>query len=532
MIDILIIGSGGAGLTAALEAKKSSKNVVVLSKTYPTQSQTCQAQGGINAVLSKESSQDTQTNHINDTLKSAHHIGNLETIHYMCNKSEQTIKWLDDIGVPFSRDDTNTIAQRKLGGASQSRACYSSDYTGLKILHTLYDNCIKEGIEFINEHMLLSLITENNVLKGIITLDIKNSEVKQILAKSVILATGGYAGLYDGYTTNSTASTGETINSALEVGVKLSNMEYIQFHPTSLKQSCILISESARGEGGYLVTADGKRFVDELSARDIVARAIDVKIQNNEEVFLDLRHLGIDKIKEVMPQEYDLAFQFAQLKLDKDLIPITPAAHYTMGGIKTNLYGETNIKNLYAVGECSSNGVHGANRLGGNSLLEIVTFGKLVAQKAIENSKKTKTIENKEYPHYIKQKEYIKSLFTLPNHIDFYPIQKELGELLYNKVGLFREEIGLKDALKKIEQWEKELLQMGITDKSKIYNTNLKEFIEFTNKLQLSKSIVISAIHRKESRGAHYRVDFKSENKEYAKETILIKKDINILVEL
>ena len=277
MIDVLIIGSGGAGLTTALEAKRNCDSVVVLSKTTPTASQTCQAQGGINAVIDKTN--DSQQNHIDDTLKSAHNLGDKKTIEYMCKNSDETIKWLDDIGVPFSRDKDNNIAQRKLGGASFPRACYSSDYTGLKILHTLYDTCLKNDIEFINEHMLLNFIVEKGEVKGITCIDIQTSEVKQILAKKVIVASGGYGGIYSGYNTNSTATTGDAISAALRAGCELANMEYIQFHPTSLKGNCILISESARGEGGYLVTKDGSRFIDELKPRDKVARAIYNKIE-------------------------------------------------------------------------------------------------------------------------------------------------------------------------------------------------------------------------------------------------------------
>lgn len=529
MIDILIVGSGGAGLTAALEAKKSCDNVVVLSKTYPTSSQTCQAQGGINGVL--ENTEDTQQNHIDDTLKSAHDLGDKETIEYMCKNSSQTIKWLDDIGVPFSRDENNNIAQRMLGGASNPRACYSSDYTGLKILHTLYDNCLKNGIKFISEQMLLNFIVLNEEVKGITSLNIETSEVTQILAKKVIVATGGYSGIYSRYNTNSTATTGEAITAALRAGCKLANMEYIQFHPTSLKGSCILISESARGEGGYLVTNDGSRFVDELKPRDEVARAIYKKIESGEEVFLDLRHLGKDKIIQSMPQEYDLCLEFMKLKLDEDLIPVVPAAHYTMGGIKTDINGKTNIKNLYAVGECSSNGVHGANRLGGNSLLEIITFGKSVATSAVSDIKDIDDDLIKEYDLFIKDKEQIKDIFDLPNKINFYNVKENLGKLFYKDVGLFREVKKLNEILVEIEDIDDELKLMGIADKSKIYNTNLKEFLEFKNIIELSKTIILSALNRKESRGAHYRIDFQDENENYSKDTIIKKVENDIVVE-
>lgn len=521
MIDILIIGSGGAGLTAALEAKKKGKKVTVLSKTYPTSSQTSQAQGGINAVLGNNS--DTVENHINDTIRSAHNIGSEETIKYMCRNSSDTIKWLDDTGVPFSRNENNRIAQRSLGGASNPRACYSSDYTGLKILHTLYDNCIKEDIEFINEHLLLNLIVEDNSVKGVTCIDLLNSEVKQITAKTVIMASGGYAGIYTGYNTNSTATTGDGVAAAFRAGCEVSNMEYIQFHPTALKDSCILISESARGEGGYLVTSDGERFTDELAPRDVVARAIFSKIENGENVFLDLRHLGIEKIKETMPQEYDLALQFSGLKLDLDLIPIIPAAHYTMGGIRTDINGRTNIKNLYAAGECACNGVHGANRLGGNSLLEIITFGKKVASFICETVDDIPFSEEKNYEQFIKDGEYIEELFAGKNEKDFYGTKNLMGELFYKNVGLFRNGKNLNSALKQIEDWEKELSFSGIEDKSRTYNTNLKDFLEFKNMLELVPLIVKSAISRKESRGAHYRDDFKDENNGYSKETVIVK---------
>ncbi len=530
MIDILIIGSGGAGLTAALEAKKSCESVVVLSKTYPTSSQTCQAQGGINAVL--DDSLDSIENHINDTLKSAHNLGTPKTIKYMCSEANNTIKWLDEIGVPFSRDENNNIAQRKLGGAVQPRACYSSDYTGLKILHTLYDNCIKEQIKFINEHMLLNFIVEENTVKGITCLDISNSEVKQILATTVIIASGGYSGIYSGYNTNSTATTGDVTAAALKAGAKLENMEYIQFHPTALKDSCILISESARGEGGYLVTKNGERFVDELSARDVVARAIYTKIQKGEDVFLDLRHLSLEKIMETMPQEYELTLNFAKLKLNEDLIPIAPAAHYTMGGIKTNINGETNIKNLYAVGECASNGVHGANRLGGNSLLEIITFGKIIGAFVSSTIVNIQSPEYQVYEQFQKDKKYIEDIFDLPNKIKFYNSKQLIGEIFYKFVGLFRNENDLIKVEKNIKQWQAKYNSMGLSDKSKVYNTNLKEFIEFTNMIELAQIIVQSAIVRKESRGAHYRTDFKEENPSYAKNTVIWKKENMIMMDL
>ena len=527
MYDILIVGSGGAGLSSAIRLKQRGFNVAILSKTHSTASQTSQAQGGINAVLNN--GDDSVENHINDTLISSHNLGDKDTISFMCKEASSSIKWLDDLGVPFNRDNSNNIAQRQLGGASNKRACYSSDYTGLKILHTLYDTAISLGIIFIDEFMMLNIIVEDEITRGITALEIKTSKVHQILAKSVVLASGGYGGIYHGYSTNSGATTSDGIISALNAGCELKNMEFVQFHPTSLKDKFILISESARGEGGYLVLKDGTRFVDELLARDIVAREITKKLLNNEEVYLDIRHLGFDKINHLMPQEYKLCYQFTGLKMDKDLIPIIPASHYTMGGIKVNKECKTNIKSLYAIGECSAVGVHGANRLGGNSLLEIITFGKYLGDTI---PKDNSTHLDKEYEVFTKDKNFVKSLFSKNNDINFYTYKDKLGKLMYKKVGLFRDETNLFEALNKVKSYKNDFKKMGLEDKSEIYNTNLKELIEFKNMIECCEVVIQSALNRKESRGAHYRDDFTLENEDLAVNTIVRKVESSLELEL
>lgn len=520
MIDLLIIGSGGAGLSAALKAKEFSDKILVVSKTFPTHSQTCQAQGGINAVL-RETIEDSVENYVNDTYKASHKLGNKKNIEHMCSNSKKTLEWLDSIGVPFSRDENNNIAQRKFGGTKTKRTCYSSDYTGLKILHTLYDQCIKNDINFLNEHLLLKLIVESNSVKGAIFLDILTSEIKQIEAKSVILATGGYAGIFHGFTTNSYATTADGIVNAYNSGAKLSNLEFIQFHPTSLENKNILISESARGEGGYLVDENGKRFIDELKPRDEVARAIYKKNLNKERVFLDLRHLGLEKINKAMPQERSLVFDFMNLKMEEDLIPVNPSAHYSMGGILADINTKTSIDNLYAIGECAQSGIHGANRLGGNSLLEIITFGLISGENAINNSLLNKNYKKPNENQYSLIKEDIKEIYKKENTKDFYAIKKELGKFLFNNVGLFREQKKLQDALDYVQLKKIELKEMGIEDKSKTYNRNLVDLLEFKNILIISELILKSAIERKESRGAHFRTDFNEEKNEFDKNTVV-----------
>jgi len=528
MYDVLIVGNGGAGLSAAINLHKRGFDVAIVSKTQPTASQTSQAQGGINAVIGKNN--DSVQNHINDTLKSSNMLGNNDSISFMCKEASSVIQWLDTIGVPFSRDENMNIAQRQMGGASHKRACYSADYTGLKILHTLYDTALSLGITFINDTMLLNLIKEDNEIKGITALNIKNSEVIQILAKATVLASGGYGAIYHNYSTNSSATTSDGIVAALNAGVELENMEFVQFHPTALKDKCILISESARGEGGYLVTKDKKRFIDELLPRDIVAREIYKKLLNNEEVFLDIRHLGLEKILHLMPQEYKLCEQFTGLKMDKDLIPITPASHYTMGGIKVKNDSSTNIKSLYAIGECSSNGVHGANRLGGNSLLEIITFGKNLGDTlCISNS----PIVSKVYEQFTKDKCNIEDEFKNTGKNDFYKLRENFGKIMYENVGLFRNEEKLNEALEVVLKYKKDFKDIAIVDKNKIYNTNLKELLEFKNMIVCAITIIKSALNRCESRGAHFRSDYISTEPSYEKNTIIrtMNDELNIRLE-
>jgi len=524
MYDVLIVGAGGAGLTSALSAAKSGAKVAIVTKSYPTRSQTTMAQGGINAALSNNGEDDTQS-HADDTFKSANSLANRDFINKLCNSAPDAIAWLDSIGVPFSRTDDGKIAQRRLGGACAARAAYAQDFTGLKILHTLYDQVVKEGIEIINEHYMLNLNVQNNVVEGISVLDIRTGDVRSIVAKSVILATGGYSQIYHGFTTNSSGTTGDGIAAAIRAGARLSNIEFMQFHPTALKNSKILISESARGAGGYLLNSKKERFTDELAARDKVARAIYKEIESGGDVWLDIRHLGEEFIEENLPQERKLAKLYEHIDPVSDLIPIMPIAHYSMGGIEVDESGMSSVKGLFACGECSDHKVHGANRLGGNSLLELIVFGKDSGENAASYSKDyvEKTTSDKQLNSDI---ELINSIYSFTNRVDFYENRTLLGETFYQNAGLFKNEIGLEKALSVVEQMKNELPSMGVSDKTRDYNTNLVEFIEFTNLIELSKILLINAINRKESRGAHFRDDYLEKNDEtFATPTISYKID-------
>ena len=526
MTDVLIIGSGGAGLTAALFAQESGASVTVVGKTYPTNSQTSMAQGGINAALSNVG-EDHVSLHIADTIKSARGLCDEDTVRHMCADAPATITWLESLGVPFSRLDngesaTGSIAQRQMGGASAKRACYAQDYTGLKILHTLYDTCLKQDINFLDEHYLLNLIIKEDTVKGATFLELRTGEVKQINAKSVIMATGGYGSLYHGYTTNAYGSTGDGVAAVLRAGGAVSDMEFIQFHPTALKGSSILISESARGEGGYLVNRAGERFIDELKPRDEVARAIFAQLQNDQEVFLDIRHLGEEKLMELLPQEVELCKLHEHVDPSKELIPVKPVAHYTMGGIDVDYALEVNgIKGCFAVGECSNAKVHGANRLGGNSLLEITAFGKLAGENAYKHAVYASNKEADDTQLALDKKNII-NIYAQENSLNFYDNREALGKLFYENVGIVRNNPSLHQALDTVIAMQINLQKMGISDKSTTNNTNLTDFLEFSNALLLAPTIISSAIARDESRGAHFKEGFEAVDDENFKKHIVL----------
>ena len=510
MAKVLIIGSGGAGLVSALSARDAGGEVIVASKTLPTRSQTSMAQGGMNAVLDGK---DSVAAHIEDTLRSSAGLGDEKRIGLMCEKAPEAVRWCNALGLPFSRDGEGMIARRRLGGASAPRACYAQDYTGLKLLHTLYDRCLQAGITFANERFLLNLIVdpETGRALGATFLNIETGDVEEIRADAVILATGGYGAIYGKHSTNAVQASGDGIAAAVRAGARLADMEFVQFHPTALKSSSILIGESARGAGGYLVDAQGDRFTDELAPRDVVARAIHDEIGKSGAVYLDIRHLGEKFIDHELPQERKLARIYEGIDPAHELIPIKPAAHYTMGGIEVDEQCMSSVKGLFAVGECANHRTHGANRLGGNSLLELVVFGRECGRNAAEYGA-AHPAPVQENPQYAKDANFIRGVMYFTNQIDFYQKQEMLANIFYNNVGLVRDDMGLKAVLGAIRQMQKELPFMGPRDKSKACNTNLVEFIEFGNKIELAEIIVVSAISRVESRGAHYRIDAPARN--------------------
>ncbi|MGW8168447.1 MAG: FAD-binding protein [Sulfurovaceae bacterium] len=519
--DILIIGSGGAGLSAALRAKELGADVIVATKTLPTNANTCMAQGGFNA----SSNEDIQT-HVDDTLKSSRGLGSSTMIDLMCKSSKASLDWLINLGVPFSLDSNGDLANRFMGGSTNKRTYYAEDYTGLKILQSLYDESLKRNIHFLTNRYLLNLIIdeETKEVSGATFLDISSGNVEEVRAKSVIIATGGYSRVYNGFTTNGFGSTGDGIAAIVRAGGVASDLEFVQFHPTALKKSSILISEAARAEGGYLVNSDGVRFVDELLPRDEVSRAITKELSQNKEVFLDVRHLGNEKLSHLLPQEMKLCKIHENIDMANELIPIKSVAHYTMGGIEVDQKLQTSgLKGCFAVGECSNAHIHGANRLGGNSLLEIISMGLVAGENAVTYESKSKFKENSQLA---KDRAFINAVYhSFTNQINFYEKREFLGKILYHNAGVIRNDTGLKGVLAALRQMQREFTFMGISDKSKEYNTNLIDFIEFGNALEVAEMLLVGALHRNESRGAHYREDFPELNDTFQSHSIFWKED-------
>ncbi|WP_456401396.1 succinate dehydrogenase flavoprotein subunit [Persephonella sp.] len=531
--DVLIVGAGGAGLMAALEASKAKDvKVAVVTKVYPTRSHTGAAQGGINAALANTDPSDSPEVHTFDTVKGSDYLGDQDAIEYMCQEAPKRIYELEHLGVPFSRLPDGRIAQRPFGGAGFPRTCYAADKTGHVILHTLYEQCLKNNVEFLNEWFVKELIVDNGEVKGIIAIDIRSGEVHAIQTKAVIFATGGYARVYWVRNTNAIGSTGDGMAICYRAGIPLKDMEFVQFHPTGLRSTGILVTEGARGEGGYLINNKGERFMEkyapekmELAPRDMVARAMETEIIEGRGwgegmmayVHLDLRHLGAKKIRERLPQIRMLAIDFEGVDPIEEPIPVRPTAHYSMGGIHVDDYktSMTPVKGVYAVGECACVSVHGANRLGGNSLLDLVVFGKPAGAAAVEyaRNKPEDTTFNLKAEEERAKKE-VEELLKKESKENINDIRIEMAQTMWDKVGIFREEKPMLEAIEKIKELKERYKNLAPGDSGKLFNTALINYLELGFLLDLAEAIAITAELRKESRGAHARRDYPNRDDE------------------
>ncbi len=524
--DAVVVGGGGAGLRTAIEIARDPKvKVALVSKVYPTRSHTGAAQGGMNAALGNVVPDDSPEAHAYDTIKGSDFLADQDAVFFMTENAPDIIYELDRWGVPFSRLPDGRIAQRPFGGASFPRTVYAADKTGHALLHTLFEQALsKDNIDFYNEFFLLDLIHDGERVKGVSVYDIRNGEVITLGAKAVVLATGGFARIYWFRSTNAIGNTGDGQAVAFRNGIPLKDIEFIQFHPTGLAKTGILLSEACRGEGGYLINRLGERFMKryapekmELAPRDMVSRAIEYEIREGRGVgegarayvYLDLRHLGEERINERLPQVRQLAIDFEGVDPVKDLVPIRPTAHYCMGGIHVTDYrtSETPMKGLYAIGECACVSVHGANRLGGNSLIELLVFGKFGGMAVREFVREERMPEISEIEAR-KGKELIENLMKREGNENLARIRTQMGEITWQKVGIFRDERSLKEAYEDLsellERWER----IPVVDKSKIFNTNLIEVLELRNMLELARAVAFAALHRRESRGGHTREDY------------------------
>jgi succinate dehydrogenase / fumarate reductase flavoprotein subunit len=522
--DTVVVGAGLAGMRAAIAAKQAG-SCCVLSKIFPTRSHSGAAQGGIAASLSNVD-EDNWEIHMFDTVKGSDYLADQDAVEIMVKDAVSTVIEMEHMGVPFSRTPEKRIAQRNFGGHTRQRACYAADRTGHVLLHTLYEQCLKGAVKFYPEFLVLSLILVDGRCTGTVAMDIRTGEFHTFWARAVVFATGGYGRAYK-ITSNAHANSGDGLSIVYRAGLPLEDMEFVQFHPTGLYPSGILVTEGARGEGGYILNDKGERFMKnyapdrmELAPRDVTSRAIQTEINEGrgigggEYVFLDLRHLGEEKIMKRLPQIHDLALRFTGVDAIRDPIPIQPTAHYSMGGIPTDNDGrvladvEGNIvPGLYACGECACVSVHGANRLGCNSMLEAVVFGRR-AGRAVCND-----LERLDWgtPRADGEDEFRRGVAAFMEGEGKEPmacIRDDLQVSMQKNCGIFRSEKSLREQLGIIKDLRERFAGVRLEDRGKNYNTELVELLELRNLLEFTGLVVAGAINRKESRGAHYRTDY------------------------
>ena len=515
--DILIVGAGLAGMRAAIAAPPDL-NVALLSKVHPVRSHSVAAQGGINAAIGE---QDSWEAHAYDTAKGGLYLGDQDAIEAMCREAPQDILELERMGVIFSRTPEGRIAQRPFGGAGFPRTCYAADRTGHALLHAMYEQLMKRRCRVYEEWYVTALLVEQGRCCGVVAWDLVHGGLQVLRAKAVILATGGSGRVFS-TSTNAVINTGDGMALAYRAGLPLEDMEFVQFHPTTLKDTGILITEGARGEGGYLLNTLGERFMKryapeqmELATRSTVSLAIGQEIQEGRGVdgcvLLDLRHLGRARILERLPQIRELALEFAGLDPIETPIPIRPGAHYQMGGVKTNAWGETDLPGLFAAGECACVSVHGANRLGGNSLLETIVFGRRAGTRAADA---IRDYDLQPVPEEVlkSEEQRLNTLLTNPGLERAWQIRDDLGKTMSLNLGIFRTKQSMQEALGAIQALKVRAQRMCVQDKGQIFNTDLIQALELQCLLDIADTIVVSALGREESRGAHYRADFPTRN--------------------
>jgi succinate dehydrogenase / fumarate reductase, flavoprotein subunit len=511
--DVLVVGAGCAGMRAAIEASDQGAHVALLSKIHPVRSHSGAAEGGINAALGN-ASEDSPEEHAYDTVKGSDYLGDQDAIEVLCDEAPDDVYQLEHWGAVFSRTDDGRIAQRPFGAAGAPRTAYAADITGHVLVQVLYEQVMKRDIPTYEEFFAWKLVIDDDRCQGVIAWDLLNGGLKTIGAKTVILATGGAGRLYSG-TTNAYACTGDGMALALRVGVPLKDMEMMQFHPTTLSPTGVLITEGTRGEGAYLLNADNERFLEryapnamELASRDVISRAEQTEIDEgrgvNGNVLLDLRHLGAEKIHERLHGTRELSMVFAGIDPIHEPIPVRPGAHYHMGGVDTDLVGETAITGLYASGECACVSVHGANRLGGNALMETITFGKRAGEAAAEWALTHTTVAVPPSIEADAERE-LGALMSRSAGERPWAIRDELATTMHENFGVFRREDQMQEQGRLIERLKERYERVVVEDKGDIFNNDLTQALELGFLLDLAECMVVAGLARKESRGAHAR---------------------------
>jgi succinate dehydrogenase / fumarate reductase, flavoprotein subunit len=549
--DAVVIGAGGSGMRAALQLAESGANIAVISKVFPTRSHTVSAQGGMAAALGNVQDDKWQW-HTYDTIMGSDYLGDQNAIEYMCKNAPAAVYELENMGMPFSRLESGKIYQRFFGGHAKNygaesveRACAAADRTGHAMLHTLYQQNLKTGTNFFSEWYAIDLVrSDNGGVSGVIAMCIESGDLAFFHSRAVVLATGGAGQIFQS-TTNAYTNTGDGLGLALRAGLPVQDIEFWQFHPTGIYGSGCLVTEGCRGEGGYMLNADGERYMEryaptlkDLACRDIVSRASIMEIlegrgvgPNKDHVLLKLDHLGADLLEEKLPGIVELAKTFAGVDPSKEPIPVLPTCHYMMGGVPTNIHGQAITINaegesevvpgLYAAGECACVSVHGANRLGANSLLDIVVFGR-AAGMHLENAIKT----GLEYQDY--------SLDALDNAFSRYQrwennetgdrpadLRDELQQIMQHNFGVFRDEKHMQSGLKELQALKTKIDNAQLLDKSKAFNTARIEALELDNLYAVALATATCALNRTESRGAHSRYDYtERDDKNWHKHTV------------
>lgn len=528
--DVLIVGAGLSGLRAGLELSKKW-NAAVISKVFPVRSHSGAAQGGINAALGnlEEGKEDTPKSHAFDTVKGSDYLADQDVVMFMCEEAPKIVIEFESMGAPFSRLESGLIAQRPFGGAGFPRTCYAGDRTGHALLHTLNEQSVRNGLTFFDEYFLVDLFIAEGKIAGLIALDIAKGELVSFRSPYIILATGGFGRIFK-YSTNAVINTGDGVGAAFRAGVPMQDVEFVQFHPTTLYGTNILITEGARGEGGYLFNSKSERFMKntapkamELAPRDIVARAIETEVIEGRGfedayVHLDLTHLGAERIKERLPGIREISIYFAGVDPIEQPIPVQPGQHYSMGGIGTKFngdYGETDLSGLYTIGECSCLSVHGANRLGGNSLLETAVFGRYLGRTLLKKGLPKKSSSSDIKAAEEKTIDKIEKLFKKWDQnsgkkpVD---VRNEMGETLNRYVGVYRQKDDLEKANNVLKRLQKDFLSVHVSTEDRRFNYGLLRNLELRSMIDIAEATALSSLWRKESRGAHLRTDYPIRN--------------------